>query len=247
MSDFRSRLCDLQFQFTPLREGRPVGGFIFCTALLFQFTPLREGRPIRGRLAAMALYFNSRPSARGDEEAVEAAVVAVISIHAPPRGATSVSTLPSSSLIISIHAPPRGATQGGCTRNHLFQGISIHAPPRGATHSCAYRKFFKDFNSRPSARGDPPPPKIKGRVIFQFTPLREGRHERSTDCTPVKFQFTPLREGRQLDVRPHENELHFNSRPSARGDSIDASIQLLTLFISIHAPPRGATADCQRV
>ncbi len=56
-----------QFQFTPLREGRPV---LFGTIIglgVFQFTPLREGRHVRWR-----------PRSRAQ----------AISIHAPPRGAT---------------------------------------------------------------------------------------------------------------------------------------------------------------
>ena len=32
----------------------------------FQFTPLREGRPLRARMPRSSFYFNSRPSARGD-------------------------------------------------------------------------------------------------------------------------------------------------------------------------------------
>ena len=56
---------------------------------------------------------------------------------------------------ISIHAPPRGATrlQEAIERD---VSISIHAPPRGATKAFALRfPKRKDFNSRPSARGDP--------------------------------------------------------------------------------------------
>ena len=55
---------------------------------------------------------------------------------------------------------------------------------------------------------------------FQFTPLREGRLARQNvgDCIRV-FQFTPLREGRRDDGK-----------------------QIAVVDISIHAPPRGATA-----
>ena len=56
--------------------------------------------------------------------------------------------------------------------------------------------------------------------LFQFTPLREGRRacERLYLWREI-FQFTPLREGRPLtaEYNPIEN------------------------YISIHAPPRGAT------
>ena len=149
----------------------------------------------------------------------------------------------------------------------MYRGIiSIHAPPRGATITYIfYYTRFSHFNSRPSARGDEvtamftfyysisihaPPRGATSRgliniwhLLFQFTPLREGRRtaignrafirkisihapprgatlvgNRATDC--FRFQFTPLREGRLEGIH---TEVNFDP-------------------ISIHAPPRGATA-----
>ena len=120
--------------------------------------------------------------------------------------------------------------------------ISIHAPPRGAT---------------PKLPPSPPP------MRFQFTPLREGRHEiiygmrqnvfisihappRGATRAPARqaactlFQFTPLREGRRKSGECSWHYLHFNSRPSARGDPRPGKASGMHL-ISIHAPPRGAT------
>ena len=79
------------------------------------------------------------------------------------------------------------------------------------------------------------------RILFQFTPLREGRRcpaSRSLRSTPISihapprgatvwedtnivnriFQFTPLREGRPTPLIGFCAEHDFNSRPSARGD-----------------------------
>ena len=75
------------FQFTPLREGRPLR-LASLAFYAFQFTPLREGR-----------------QTKGSQEMEQF----IISIHAPPRGATSATCVPRV-LRISIHAPPRGAT-----------------------------------------------------------------------------------------------------------------------------------------
>ena len=124
--------------------------------------------------------------------------------------------------IISIHAPPRGATRLDAQIPHRLL-ISIHAPPRGATLTTkhmAYRRKY--FNSRPSARGDLLRyNQIATPDVFQFTPLREGRHFRGmTEHCIFAFQFTPLREGRR----------HQRAARNANQD------------ISIHAPPRGATA-----
>ena len=209
----------------------------------FQFTPLREGRPLSTLVALKRKHFNSRPSARGDRttQSIYQPFVQFqftplregrlrkthrgrprrhrISIHAPPRGATPPSEECADSVIyfnsrpsargdtlwvqcvlpahISIHAPPRGATLNSI-KNLDGRLISIHAPPRGATKTC--NEFFRhnDFNSRPSARGDIPIDASKLTANrFQFTPLREGR--------PVRRSFGHA------------------------------------LAISIHAPPRGAT------
>ena len=123
-----------------------------------------------------------------------------------------------------------------------------------------------DFNSRPSARGDAP---VFGDSCvffqFQFTPLREGRHESCTgqhsvhhfnsrpstrgDLFPqhpynvlFRFQFTPLREGRH-DTRvgiPTCNTISIHAPP--RGATIDFRVTHKgRARISIHAPPRGAT------
>ena len=99
--------------------------------------------------------------------------------------------------------------------------ISIHAPPRGATESKEANALLgKDFNSRPSARGDDG---------FDTNIQRVG-----------EFQFTPLREGRQLRTERGNVWTNFNSRPSARGDG-NWVRKIKTIDISIHAPPRGAT------
>ena len=123
--------------------------------------------------------------------------------------------------------------------------ISIHAPPRGATR-------WQEPN--------------RVRTPFQFTPLREGRpmcgirvrwrrrisihapprgatKSMPGQSTRRRFQFTPLREGRQVYKSHGFGRTYFNSRPSARGDSPGRGYQLL-INISIHAPPRGATAGC---
>ena len=56
--------------------------------------------------------------------------------------------------------------------------------------------------------------------LFQFTPLREGRpFVAFRQRLPCKFQFTPLREGRRHTPHKPWHGRHFNSRPSARGDS----------------------------
>ena len=210
------------FQFTPLREGRRCRNIPFIHHLKFQFTPLREGR----------LVF------------VDCNFPRCISIHAPPRGATNEGDAffnayefqftplrEGRRLKICILINPfcnfnsRPSARGDFRRRvaDLKWCISIHAPPRGAT--CRARARIgtaPNFNSRPSARGDTT-------VTI-------------SSCNSLTFQFTPLREGRRLQNQPRQRvHRYFNSRPSARGDGRDENAFSPPDFISIHAPPRGAT------
>ena len=77
------------FNSRPSARGDNIRGFS-AHDIEFQFTPLREGR--REFLVQHYIritYFNSRPSARGDNCARKHLRNCVhISIHAPPRGAT---------------------------------------------------------------------------------------------------------------------------------------------------------------
>ena len=142
-----------EFQFTPLREGRPAfpspcrrpghfnsrpsargdraGKAGTQRATQFQFTPLREGRRMSSGAHAPRRHFNSRPSARGDRDGI------------PRTGGQK-------------HFNSRPSARGDIhtTQVGVIERISIHAPPRGATDVVARRKQ---------------------RQKFQFTPLREGR------------------------------------------------------------------------
>ena len=165
-----------------------------------------------------------------------------ISIHAPPRGATGTGAIPprrwlfqftplregrrcastvmAHGTVISIHAPPRGATQGRTTGRLGNPNFNSRPSARGDERHSRSVPAAADFNSRPSARGDMDVDRDSAGNLFQFTPLREGR--RSFDPSRQwsgRFQFTPLREGRP--------GLLAVGRAGV---------------ISIHAPPRGATA-----
>ena len=107
-------------------------------------------------------------------------------------------------------------------RYHFYtRKISIHAPPRGATKLTQLESSFNQFQFTPLREGRPQQiAEGKLNALFQFTPLREGRRRTTKRGTAAQlFQFTPLREG-----RPPPWTLRNGC------------------FISIHAPPRGATS-----
>ena len=219
-------------------------------------------------MATRFVYFNSRPSARGDLRVALLNLPLRISIHAPPRGATRCLS-PGASRVKYFNSRPsaRGDVKafldGGSVR--LFQftplregrlgggggavphcGISIHAPPRGATPMPMwFSSVSMNFNSRPSARGDEYgilPVSVYEK--FQFTPLREGRPagSRPAFCVPNGFQFTPLREGRLESACIFLRPAAFQFTPLREGRRGEKAMSSLYNIISIHAPPRGATA-----
>ena len=121
---------------------------------------------------------------------------------------------------ISIHAPPRGATQEE-SASFSIDNISIHAPPRGATRDGIMLADQVVFQFTPLREGRLFTACVGDTgILFQFTPLREGRRGAFRhDDWSERFQFTPLREGRQDVERVLQEAKYFNSRPSARGDA----------------------------
>ena len=145
-------------------------------------------------------------------------------------------------MVISIHAPPRGATAiivEPCQRR-IFQFTPLREGRLAVGEVAACQRA--NFNSRPSARGDPCPAAVQpdGIISIHAPPrgatgfvLRAARRLAISIHAPprgatqqvahvqhnAQFQFTPLREGRR---RRHDLR--------GRRD-----------LISIHAPPRGAT------
>ena len=189
----------------------------------------------------------------------------MISIHAPPRGATGkCQVVRVRRNGISIHAPPRGATRlrvmrstsssyfnsrpsarGDSSKKQAadMEAISIHAPPRGATgcHGCDGKRRFISIHAPP--RGATTGiVNIDGEIVFQFTPLREGRRNGyAIPSTSAISIHAPPRGATQRQSAARRCRRYFNSRPSARGDVTYPFYEGATNAISIHAPPRGAT------
>ncbi len=99
--------------------------------------------------------------------------------------------------------------------------VSIHAPARGATRRQPQRRTRPRFQSTPP-RGGRPATFYRARFesVFQSTPPRGGRREACCRSRgSAVFQSTPPRGGR-LDSGGHHTE---------------------RVYVSIHAPARGAT------
>ena len=103
--------------------------------------------------------------------------------------------------------------------------ISIHAPTRGATILCNHRGLVFGFQSTlPREERLSFPCNISFHLIFQSTLPREERQTM-----------------RKLTIA----ELNFNPRSHERSDG-KLQFLYMELFISIHAPTRGAT-NCEKI
>ena len=123
---------------------------------------------------------------------------------------------------ISIHAPPRGATTLG--QKALKTGaISIHAPPRGATSQWRVaRCTSRNFNSRPSARGD------------------EWYYSIYDDPYFISIHAPPRGATVHGVCWGYWNLISIHAPPRGATLRIGGGSSL-SIMISIHAPPRGAT------
>ena len=146
------------FQFTPLREGRPVASInSLRLAFQFQFTPLREGRQKYHKIPYNLLLFQFTPLREGRQGKPDYHLIPYsVSIHAPARGAT-VSLLGSSLTAMFQFTPLR---EGRRTPGKMFRYpcLSFNSRPceRGDSRDWATRMMLESFNSRPCERGDFP-------------------------------------------------------------------------------------------
>ena len=123
------------FQFTPLREGRPLRRAFLFFPFVFQFTPLREGR--------RAKCCPSRPAPS-------------ISIHAPPRGATEKKDQENLKRALFQFTPLReGRLFPPATPRLQAEYFNSRPSARGdRNRGSSGQNTVSYFNSRPSARGD---------------------------------------------------------------------------------------------
>ena len=142
---------------------------------------------------------------------------------------------------VSIHAPTRGATLYHLLL-HFRNHVSIHAPTRGATSE-------KDFT--------------KCDTVFQSTHPHGVRHSPCISYnTLIKFQSTHPHGVRQLTTCYYSESMCFNPRTHTgcdwafintkfteisfnprthTGCDVRDDIDTANVYVSIHAPTRGAT------
>ena len=190
-------------------------------------------------------YFNPR-SREGNDGArlADAPRRNHISIHAPARGATRGRAPHPPGLLISIHAPARGATSSGSVRENMRKYFNPRS--REGSDRCTPPRIFRPCNFNPRSR-EGSDFMVAGHegISGHFNPRsREG-----SDCDLLialdpleKFQSTlPRGERRECRISYGSNHVRFQST-LPRGERREVlPDKVAALWISIHAPARGAT------
>ena len=167
----------------------------------------------------------------------------VISIHAPTRGATWQTNEMQKSHKISIHAPTRGATYA----QSATENVDVYFNPRSHEGSdlrqsaSTCQKSFQSTLPRGERQAADSIQARKG-IISIHAPTRGATKQyRAKTNVNAKFQSTLPRGERQISTYPVLWRQKFQST-LPRGERLPVQINILpALFISIHAPTRGAT------
>ena len=125
----------------------------------------------------------------------------------------------------------------------VFQFTPLREGRRDVMMHTSFSSIF-NFNSRPCERGDVyqlHPQNLH--EYFNSRPCERGDMKgQLEEANVLLFQFTPLREGRLYHSQIYmEKRKYFNSRPCERGDQQGPQGPQGPKGISIHAPARGAT------
>ena len=198
--DEKKALEDIKFQFTPLREGRLEKTGIRLDFDISIHAPPR-GATRRKSACTRAEVFQFTPLREGRRGAMQTYCCDITNFNSRPSARGDGASRRGQPGRCSFQFTPLREGRLDVKPTATIPDISIHAPPRGAT---GWRLRICCIP-----------------IAFQFTPLREGRLAASGVTNfEQTFQFTPLREGRLSPPRPEAaRSPHFNSRPSARGDT----------------------------
>ena len=145
-------------------------------------------------------------------------------------------------ILISIHAPARGATiwiHSGLVIIH----ISIHAPARGATETWQHSACSTGFQST-LPRGERLLALAKQVTNIQFQSTLPRGERRKSDYKSVSGKdFNPRsREGSDMIDSSSRREISIFQSTLPRGERrVTLVLKPSFIWISIHAPARGAT------
>ena len=227
----------------------------------------REGRDCISLLSAAGGIVSIHAPARGATRKGEAEIAeALVSIHAPARGATNSWGWGMRSIGGFNSRAREGRDEPDKTTGFSKEGFNSRAREGRDRRGAPHRESPSCFNSRAREGRDRPALGMEKRLLGFNSRAREGRDWscRRRPCACTRFQFTRPR-GARLSPRPRPPATWgcFNSRaregrdaPGSRCRQEQRLFQFTRprgarpaagghsrfgLFVSIHAPARGAT------
>ena len=143
-----------KFQFTPLREGRPIPPFASRATSNFNSRPCERGDGSPDSHLVEATYFNSRPCERGNAKTLKSSESLPISIHAPARGATIYQRFLLLIFLFQFTPLREGRPVPGGKSAGRLPNFNSRPCERGDSRIWPRRSSGPYFNSRPCERGD---------------------------------------------------------------------------------------------
>ena len=237
---------DLQDAFNPRSYKRSDLKLVIVSTSVHAFNPRSYKRSdlIYHVFSPRAMSFNPRSYKRSDVTTQHLTAASRLSIHAPTRGATSCksATRFCKSFQSTLLQEERHSS---ITIISMLIKLSIHAPTRGATYPSVYSYTLpSSFNPRSYKRSDFTQIILTGALsCFQSTLLQEERPNAApVNTLSFDFQSTLLQEERQNTRASYTQIIFFQSTLLQEERLIDSQSRILTWFLSIHAPTRGATS-----
>ncbi len=167
-----------------------------------------------------------------------------VSIHAPVRGATFSPAYVIPLKRVSIHAPVRGAT--GVLAVDVLQANGFNPRPRaGGDRVSAPVPVMSQVSIHAPVRGATSKPLGVVSILDCFNPRpRAGGDGREKERVGVaqSFQSTPPCGGRPHSIIPISYPLFVSIHAPVRGATKGLLFEDASRFVSIHAPVRGATS-----
>ena len=140
--------------------------------------------------------------------------------------------------------PLREGRRDARGQRHVRRYFNSRPSARGDAPPLMLMPQFGHFNSRPSARGDEMDfTETAAMMISIHAPPRGATHAQHCMEGLFLFQFTPLREGRHVCWRPRSRSQAISIHAPPRGATPPRPANAPKPVISIHAPPRGATVS----
>ena len=186
--------------------------------------------------------FNSRTREGCDGRVIDFCLYFRVSIHAPARGAIYKQW--SSSRSSSFNSRTREGCDDRSPQGGVLKNVSIHAPARGAIYTFPYKISSEQFQFthprgvRFTIRVNP-----VARFVSIHAPARGAITNRNNDCVFERFN-SRTREGCDFGFARAVAEFVFQfTHP--RGVRYVPNKISVHLYVSIHAPARGAiTSTC---